>query len=272
MRNLCLTTLAKLASLPVPADSDLATLSSDATLTDSWARWVETHAANPGDHLPRRHWRRARAAWLVVVLLLTGGVTAWATSDRWAGRNEIVTVVRTDSTLCTADDPNVGVVRVDSLGQDTFVGDTYVKAGGSDEPTLAFGGWGDHYYDYLKFDARQVRVPFARAVLCLYVLTPPPNDPDLVVGRVSTPWEAAGVTIYTRPDAEDIGDFGPVTAGWNAVDVSPLLRAWMRDTSTNHGIALTPRRNIETNGEFASGRDSSVARRPRIVVEYPVGR
>lgn len=178
--------------------------------------------------------------------------------------------IRVDPSACAAARTgSTRVISVDQGGQDAFVGDVYVTQGAPGARALSFGGWGDHYYDYLRFDlpgdwaTRAART----AVLCLFATAVPRNDPQLEIRMVGDRWDQAGLSITSRPTHGTTGIcFGTAVAGWNAVDVSSIVARWASGRAPNHGIVLLPKANNQTNGAFASGKADDRDKRPRLIL------
>jgi hypothetical protein len=77
IRNHCLAQLAEGAGLPLPSDTDVALLSPELGLNETWRRWQASHtpptAVIPvpvAPHARKRHWRLARVEAPVLVLLI----------------------------------------------------------------------------------------------------------------------------------------------------------------------------------------------------------
>ena len=170
-----------------------------------------------------------------------------------------------DASRCDQPDRSGETLQV---SQDTFVGDVYVTEGAPASPTLSFGGWGDHYYDYLRFNIADPSVVAGaeQAVLCLYAEQLPPNDPQLEIGVVEEGWHEQGLSISSRPQHRVVGPFGRVAAHWNALDVSELVRAWADGTTANYGIVILPVAVAAANGAFTSSDSEKEDQRPRIYV------
>jgi hypothetical protein len=180
---------------------------------------------------------------------------------------------RSPSQLCEAEPEGALVIRVEDGGVTTFVGDQYQVHSRATNSELSFGGWTDHYFDFLRFDLRSVKPAWAREgvsiVLCLFVTDLPPNDPGLILTSVSESWDAASLTIQTRPAEKAVGGFGAVAKGWNAVNVEDVVRAWIRGVLPNEGVSLRPLYNDHTNGSFAGAHFEDASKRPRLVFVPP---
>ena len=148
------------------------------------------------------------------------------------------------------------------------MGDRYATRGDPGSGVLNFGGWGDNYYDYLRFaPPRSSLARLRSATLCLFATKISPNDPALVIGKFTDRRDLRSITITSRPSDQMIGDFGRVDAGWNAFDASALVDDWEAGRSTTIGIVLTPTQNNQANGAFASSRYPNVALRPRLILD-----
>jgi hypothetical protein len=220
---------------------------------------------------PRTIIERQQGARMLLVglvgLVLAGTWFCGATTDSKSS----AAMVRVDPAVCqTPDDDLTSVLPVDRGGQDTFVGG--LETHGATAPELAFGGYSQDvpYFDYLRFDVAGAPTPVARGVLCVFVTSPPyskDHDPKLIVERVTSRWDAALVATRSRPSSERLGDFGPIAAGWNAIDVSALVESWVSGAVPNLGVSIRAGRLDHTNGLFASGKYHIDAERPRLIVQ-----
>lgn len=245
----------------------------------SWDAWFNTAVSGremvyQGDRVALNGtvgFERKESGWVVAAIRFK---TSIDTSSRAAGHGptsatphaRAAALARHDASVCSDQSAAAALTRVDQSGQDTTVGDAYQKEGAPGAETLSFGGWGDHYYSYVRFELpREATSKDLDAVLCLYAVNAPPNDPQLEIGVVDDSWDGRTLTIGSRPRDRIVGSFGRVTKGWNAVDVSSIVAAWTSGQRTNNGIVLVPRENNQTNGAFASGESSDESMRPRLV-------
>ena len=152
--------------------------------------------------------------------------------------------------------------------KDSCYGTVYRKSGCGSMDNLSFGGWGDYYYVYLHFDVESLPdiTNGDRAEIWLWGSAP--NDPGLVVERVTESWSEAGISLADNPASVPIASAPPVPVNpnWIKVDITNLYKSWKSGAVRNLGIKLTPRRNDETNGSIASSENADDAIRPRLVV------
>jgi len=141
----------------------------------------------------------------------------------------------------------------------TYVGDVYQRRAVPGGYDLLFGGWGDQYFVYLKIE--QPPAGTARGILCIYATSIPRNDPALRLEVVLRAWDPEQLSISERPPSVDVGPAGRVLEGWNAIDLGAALST----LSTGHGLVLSPSRNDETNGSFASPTYPESTRRPFVL-------
>jgi hypothetical protein len=151
------------------------------------------------------------------------------------------------------------VFRFDSVGQTTFFGDVYQRAAPRDQPELSFGGWGDHYYDYFWVPRPEPR--FGGGVLCIFVTSLPPNDPQLRLAVISGQWDARLLSALQHPPGLDIEPIGRLSAGWNAIN----LAAAMHSLRFGYGVLLSPTFNDQSNGSFASAANPNPLIRPFVL-------
>jgi hypothetical protein len=180
---------------------------------------------------------------------------------------------RSPSQFCEAEPEGALVIRVEDGGVTTFVGDQYQVHSQTTNSQLSFGGWSDHYFDFLRFDLRSVKPAWAREgvsiVLCLFVTDLPPSDPGLILATLSESWDAASLTIQTRPAERAVGGFGALARGWNAVSVEDIVKPWVKGILPNEGVSLRPLYNDHTNGSFAGAAFEEASKRPRLVFVPP---
>jgi len=159
----------------------------------------------------------------------------------------------------------VRIVRLDQGGVDTYFGDAYVREGAPSSPTLSFGGWGDHYYAYLRF-VLPAGTAASHAFLCLYVEDLPANDPGLWVNVVTEAWDVRTLSVGRQPGSSFAKTAGRLQAGWNAIDVTPIVALWLSGSAANNGLMLSAAKNDHTNGSFASSKNPDVDKRPRLIL------
>ena len=182
-------------------------------------------------------------------------------------------LLRSPSQLCEAEPEGALVIRIEDGGVATFIGDQYQVHSQATNSLLSFGGWSDHYFDFLRFDLRSVKPAWAREgvsiVLCLFVTDLPPNDPGLILTTLSQSWDAASLTNQTRPAEKAVGGFGALATGWNAVNVEAIVKTWVKGMLPNEGLSLRPLYNDHTNGSFAGAHFEDASKRPRLVFVPP---
>jgi hypothetical protein len=229
----------------------------------------------PGEFIPDATGSGIGCVGVAIIALLVFAVV----SDEWkrpqrdrqkkeqieSRRLSAMSVQRADQQSCSA--PSGEVLRLDPDGQDSFVGDVYHREGAPTAETISFGGWGDHYFAYLRFPTPRRRdTGYQVAILCLFATVTAPNDARLLVGVVKEPWDGKTLTLSSLPSHDVIGRFGPVVRGWNALDITRLVEGWATGEIPNHGIALVPRNNSHTNGAFASAEARNSQVRPRLIL------
>jgi len=203
----------------------------------------------------------------MILTLIAVSVLGVLGAKWFAPRTDTAIANRLGPSACTDIRATHRVIRSVS---DTFVGTVYSNEGGASAEQLSFGGWGDHYYDYFRFELPKeasLKRP-SRSVFCLYATDVPPNDAQLEIAAVGGAWDPGSLTIGSRPVHRTIGSFGRVVRGWNAVDVSSIVNDWVSGQSRNYGITLIPRANNQTNGHFAASEFKDENRRPRVILVY----
>ncbi len=152
--------------------------------------------------------------------------------------------------------------------KDSCYGTVYRKSGCGSMDNLSLGGWGDYYYVYLQFDVEKLPDITNGDRAEIWFWGSAPNDPGLVIERVTESWSEAGISLANNPASVPIGSAPPVPVNpnWIKVDITNLYKSWKSGAVRNLGIKLTPRRNDQTNGSIASSESADDAIRPRLVV------
>ena len=164
--------------------------------------------------------------------------------------------------------------------------DTDIHAG---EPDLNFGGWAklrvgrnDTYRALLWGDVSVVPSPYPvdRATLYVWVdsFAGGGSPHQLAAHEVLTPWDEP-TTTWNAPWSTPGGDFDPAPVGtttisgadagqWVAIDITPLVRKWVADPSTNLGLVLRATGESLTRFYLASSEYWDPATRPYIEIVY----
>lgn len=148
---------------------------------------------------------------------------------------------------------------------DTFYGTSFSAGPNDTATTLSFGGWGDAYYDFLKFDISSLPASNVtqQVLLYLYVGGPSVNDAVCQVRRVTSTWAGSTLTRTNLPTV-DTANFGSLptvgggSARWISVDITTLYKAWKDGTYTNYGVQIFPTvTSNQNNGSFHSKENAS---------------
>jgi hypothetical protein len=82
-----------------------------------------------------------------------------------------------------------------------------------------------------------------RAVLHIYMASSVGTGEPVTVNRVTAPWDPAtatwGSVLGGRFDAAPVASIDTESAGWKALDITPLMREWLEGASKNYGVILT---------------------------------
>lgn len=142
--------------------------------------------------------------------------------------------------------------------QDTFYGTVFNPGPNGSTPTLSFGGWGDEYFDYLKFDLTNSppAISTVQVFLNVYVSSPSVNDCLAQCNAVISDWSSSTLTRTNTP-ADSGFNYGSLQstaiAGWNITDITTLYKSWKNGTLTNFGLKITPTiTDNQNNGTFDS--------------------
>jgi hypothetical protein len=82
-----------------------------------------------------------------------------------------------------------------------------------------------------------------RAVLHIYMGSSAGTGEPVTVNRVTAPWDATTATwesvLGGRFDEAAATSIDTESAGWKALDITPLMREWLEGSSKNYGVILT---------------------------------
>lgn len=156
-------------------------------------------------------------------------------------------------------------------GQDTSYGSGYYLNGTPDDPVLTYGGSGDRFSDYFRFDLSH-GLPasnVARAHLQLYVTMPAVGDPRLQLWQLTEAWTEASVTASSNPAGVLIRNLPPLRGGWNSIDVTDLYRRWKTGSLPNFGVKIAPEGTpTGARGSLAACEYGDADKRPKLVLTY----
>lgn len=157
-------------------------------------------------------------------------------------------------------------------GSDTCYGTVYAPSGCGAVPSLYFGGWGDKYIDFLRFDvwngpdADKV----SRVMLVLTAQVPAPNDPRIQVRMNATPWSETALSRTNYPDA--VSTFVRMTRSADALtysaNITSFYKRWKDNLLPNYGVSLTPTFTDQSNGSFYSSEEADPTLRPKLVIDF----
>jgi hypothetical protein len=186
------------------------------------------------------------------------------------GNNTFV-VVGDDSTILQSDPLQLlqFVIQPGPEGKDTFFGTAVHQEGDPNGDNLDYGGWVDYYYDFIEFDLTNAPPTdiVITAKLYLFSFVTPPNDPGLIVNRITESWTETGVNFWSNPASTFYTNIAPIVDGWNVVDITDLYKGWKSNAYPNYGIMLSPKYKWQTNGSFYSSDSPYPDLRPKLVVE-----
>lgn len=134
--------------------------------------------------------------------------------------------------------------------QGTYYGSSALHNGPNHfKDNWGFGGWGDIYHTYMRFDfpADITGAQVVSAVLNMYA-NKAVNDPVVNVRRCTSSWDWLTLrsTLLPTEDATSRGAFPSLGGGgsaWVTVDITSLVQDWIDGVSTNFGF-----KNHSTNG------------------------
>ena len=158
--------------------------------------------------------------------------------------------------VSTFDSQPISTITTD----DTFYGTVYYLGPNQNLTTLYFGGWGDAYYDYFKFDISSMpaSADVGTVLLYIYIFTPSTNDPVAHVRRVTSAWDGSTLTSTNLPteNTTNRGSLPALNGGssrWVSVDITQLYKDWKNGVSTNYGLKIhSTITSNNNNGSFAS--------------------
>lgn len=146
---------------------------------------------------------------------------------------------------------------------DTYYGSSFNPGPNGTSTTLGFGGWGDNYYDYFKFDITDApEADQASAVtINVYTAAGSTNDAVIQAREVTSYWTGSTLTRTNAPSeiTTNRGSLSStVGAGWKNATITGLYTDWKNGIVTNHGVKLHPTvTNNANNGNFDSVENGS---------------
>ena len=101
-----------------------------------------------------------------------------------------------------------------------------------------------------------------------------PNHQTVILHRVTADWGEHSVTWATFAGSYDIavaGTFTVNTSGWQTVDISPLVQAWVSGLYPNFGIVMM--QGLTPSNVYNSSEALAVELRPKLEIHYtsPMG-
>lgn len=182
-------------------------------------------------------------------------------TDTFGMTDEIVEVVKTSPPYVWDGDIPMEVEEDLITTEDTYYGTAFNQGPNPSSTTLGFGGWGDEYHSYLKFDLSTLPTnpdDVTEVLLFMYVGGPSTNDPVAQVMRVTEDWDDSTLSASLVPN-DDNTNWGslPTLAGgsprWVSVDITNLVKAWVDGTYPNYGLKIhSTVTNNANNGSFQS--------------------
>lgn len=159
--------------------------------------------------------------------------------------------------------------------QDTYYGSAFSPGPNNTSTTNAFGGWGDIYHSYMKFDAVQTSGISSGAVsdakVYIYVSGPSVNDPVAHIRRVTSSWADTTLTRTNLPteDATNRGSFPALnSSGWKAATVTSLVQDWLSGASSNFGVKVHSTVGSNQNNGSYSSLENADGNDPYIEITY----
>ncbi len=137
---------------------------------------------------------------------------------------------------------------------------------------LQFGGWGDVYRAYVKFDLTGLPKNVTRAIFWFssYARGDTSTTTPFALCKVTGPWSTT-MSWATQPSVPSscAGWFTMPKAGdWWGIDATSWYSGWQNQPNTNHGFFFTPQYINNRFNNFRSSRYSNDALRPIIQLEF----
>lgn len=165
---------------------------------------------------------------------------------------------------------NIIVFQPGPEGFDTFYGTVYSEGPNENAQVLNYGGWGDYYYDYFRWDISSLPASSNVSKVLLYLFfNVANNDPAFNVQRVTESWDEASLTRSNNPSTIEFKSWRGIKnkSGWFAIDITELYKNWKDGTWPNYGIKLVPTANNNTNGNIISCENEVDPKlRPKLVI------
>lgn len=158
-----------------------------------------------------------------------------------------------------------------SDGSDTCYGTVYVASGCGDIADLFYGGFGDKYFDFIRFDvwSGPDASKVSKVTLLLHTTVTAPNDPKISVKLVAAPWSETNLSRSNRPDFVSAGvPLVPQVDGTFSANVTQFYKRWKTNSFPNYGLVLIPSDTNQTNGKFASSDHADPSVRPELVIDF----
>lgn len=207
----------------------------------------------------------ARGDTLIVAHTPTSSQNAYA--EKWQRVPNEALSASGGSTVQASSDTKPGQF-IGYSNNDSCFGTVYRKSGCGSMDNLSLGGWGDYYYVFVQFDIDDLPdlANGGRAEIWLWGSAP--NDPNLVVEKITQRWSESSLSLINGPASTPLSRAPsiPKNPNWIKIDITGLYKSWKSGAAPNYGIKLTPRRNDQTNGSFASSENENADIRPRLVV------
>jgi len=170
-----------------------------------------------------------------------------------------------DSIIIQPDDGVDSYVRSSDFGTGIY---------GFDNDKLIVGGWGDHYYAFLKFDLAGQPDTVQSVTLRLWVTNEEANEwtyPEMSLWTTGGPWVEGLQWVDQPANPVYIKNIGkPSDTGWFEIDITDIYHQWRSGAVVNNGILLRPNTNIANIVHFASSESLDSEHRPMLVFKLVI--
>jgi hypothetical protein len=155
--------------------------------------------------------------------------------------------------------------------QDKWFGDYYVQDGKNDD-ILKVGGWGDHYWTFIKFPIDTVRFPglciLNRASLVLYSYGSQ-RATSMTKYFLRDPWiETSSTDHWNVRLWEQDSIPAPPETGEYTIDITAEFYSWYTEQYPNYGIGLKPEDIENKFNIFLSSENARQYGRPKLKVAF----
>lgn len=159
--------------------------------------------------------------------------------------------------------------------KDTFYGTSFLPGPNHTNTLLWYGGWGDHYYDYIEWDltGTPTSAETTDAIVYFKASGIATNWANMQIRRVTSSWAEATLTRTNLPtDAgttDQIDQTQPLSSEtYYGTSILLFYENWKDGTWTNYGIVLKDLFNTNSQGTYYSSNQAGTSDDPYLEITY----